>query len=193
MKAGYIRAMDMLHRLCLWISAVCILIITLIVPWGVFVRYVLSAPENWPGWLAGPLGFLRNVLGYDSSWPEPMAILLMIVFSLLSAAVCYRDNLHIAVMAVPNMLPPRARLALGWLAEACMIAASLFMVIWGIRLVLTTWHQVIAEFPMLSTGITYMPIPVSGAIVMLFIVERLWTGRLFAQPEGASIASVATE
>jgi len=193
MKAGYIRAMDLIHRLCLWISAVCILIITLIVPWGVFVRYVLSDPANWPGWLTGPLGFLRSVLGYDSSWPEPMAILLMIVFSLLSAAVCYRDNLHIAVMAVPNMLRPGARLALGWLAEICMIAASLFMVIWGIRLVLTTWHQVIAEFPMLSTGITYMPIPVSGAIVMLFIIERLWTGRLFAQPEGASIASVGTE
>ena len=193
MKAGYIRAMGYLHRLCLWISAGCILVITLVVPWGVFVRYVLSAPENWPGWLEGPLGFLRRGLGYDSSWPEPMAILLMIVFALLSAAVCYRDNLHIAVMSVPNMLPPRARLAMGWLAEIGMMCASLFMVIWGIALVSATWHNTIAEFPMLSTGIAYLPIPVSGAIVALFIVERLWTGKLFAQPEASSVTASSLE
>src|SRR5688572_13647549 len=102
MKAGYIAAMHVIHRLCLWISGLCILVVTIIVPWGVFVRYVLSDPGNWPSWLEGPLGFLRANLGYDSSWPEPMAILLMIVFALLSAAVCYRDNLHIAVMAVPD-------------------------------------------------------------------------------------------
>ncbi len=168
MKAAYVRAMAWLERACLWISALCVLMITLIVPWGVLTRYVL---------------------GYGSSWPEPMAILLMIVFAFFSAAVCYRGNLHIAVMALPNALTPRARLLVGWLAELSMIGASLFMVIWGTALVETTWHQVIAEFPTLSTGITYLPIPVGGAIVLLFIVERLWTGKLFAEPEAGAIAA----
>ncbi len=168
MKAGYVRAMAWLQRVCLWVSSLCVLIITLIVPWGVFTRYVL---------------------GYGSSWPEPMAILLMIVFAFFSAAVCYRGNLHIAVLALPNALPPRTRALVGWLAELCMIGVSLFMVIWGTALVETTWHQVIAEFPALSTGITYLPIPVGGAIVLLFIIERLWTGALFAPPEATSIAS----
>ena len=39
-----------------------------------------------------------------------------------------------------------------------------------------TWHQVIAEFPGLSVGITYLPIPVGGLITVLFIVERVWCG-----------------
>ena len=111
------------------------------------------------------------------------------MFSMLSAAVCYRDNLHIAVLAIPDNLPPAGRTILGWLAEICMILVSIFMLIWGIALVETTWPQTIAEFPALSTGITYLPIPIGGAIVLLFVIERLWTGQLFAAPEAASIAA----
>ena len=51
------------------------------------------------------------------------------------------------------------------------------MVIWGARLVGTTWHQSIAEFPALSVGVTYLPIPVGGAITLLFVAEPLLIGR----------------
>src|SRR5258708_25466557 len=100
MKARYIRAMDRLHRLCLVVSILCLVIMTLIVPWGVFTRYVLNR---------------------GSEWPEPMAILLMIVFSFFSAAVCYRDNLHIAVIALPNAASPELLKLLGCLAELGMV------------------------------------------------------------------------
>ena len=40
-----------------------------------------------------------------------------------------------------------------------MIVINLFMLIWGIELVQTTWHQVIAEFPILSVGLTYSADP----------------------------------
>jgi TRAP-type C4-dicarboxylate transport system permease small subunit len=62
------------------------------------------------------------------------------------------------------------------LAEALVALVSLFMVIWGARLVGTTWHQSIAEFPALSVGVTYLPIPIGGAITLLFVVERLLIG-----------------
>ena len=172
MKQSYIRAMDQLHRLCLVLSAICLVVMTLIIPWGVFTRYVLN---------------------HGSEWPEPMAILLMIVFAFLAAAVCYRDNLHIAVMVVPNMVSGTARIALGWAAELGMVTINLFMLIWGVELVKTTWFQTIAEFPVLSVGVTYMPIPIGGAITVLFVIERLWTGALFAQPSGESLANVTTE
>jgi len=168
MKQQYIHAMDCLQWLCMVVSATCLVVLALIIPWGVFTRYVLNR---------------------GSEWPEPMAILLMIVFSFFSAAVCYRDNLHIAVMAVPDMLSGNARLALGWVAEGGMVAMNLFMLVWGIQLVETTWHQVIAEFPILSVGLTYLPIPLGGAITLLFILERLWTGAIFAPPAGSLGAS----
>ena len=57
-----------------------------------------------------------------------------------------------------------------------MAFVALFMVIWGARLVGTTWHQSIAEFPALSVGVTYLPIPIGGAMTLLFVLERLLIG-----------------
>ena len=36
---------------------------------------------------------------------------------------------------------------LGWILEICMLATNLFMLLWGIKLVQTTWYQSIAELP----------------------------------------------
>jgi hypothetical protein len=39
----------------------------------------------------------------------------------------------------------------------------------------TTWYNTIAEFPDLLAGVTYMPIPCAG-VMLLFVIERLWVG-----------------
>ena len=64
-------------------AGACLVIITLIIPYGVFCRYVLNSA---------------------ASWPEPLAVLLMIVLSFLSAVVCYREYLHIGVGVLPGIL-----------------------------------------------------------------------------------------
>ena len=40
---------------------------------------------------------------------------------------------------------------------------AVFMVVWGDKLVEATWHNSIADFPSLSVGVTYLPIPLGGA------------------------------
>ena len=76
----------------------------------------------------------------------------MIWFSFLSAAICYRENLHIGVAVIPMMLRGPARIAVGWLIEICMMGTNLFMLCYGIKLVQTTWHQSISDFPFVSVG-----------------------------------------
>jgi TRAP-type C4-dicarboxylate transport system permease small subunit len=61
-------------------------------------------------------------------------------------------------------------------AELMMGLMGLFMAVWGIKLCETTWYQSIAEFPSLSVGVTYLPIPLGGLFLMLFVVERLTIG-----------------
>src|SRR5215212_3242830 len=100
MKAQYIRAMDVLHRACVIVAGTCLVIITIIIPYGVFTRYVLNSA---------------------SSWPEPLATLLMIVLSFLSAIVCYREYLHIGVGVLPAMLGEDGKFILGWVLELCMM------------------------------------------------------------------------
>jgi TRAP-type C4-dicarboxylate transport system permease small subunit len=172
MKAHYIRAMDAIHRACLFIAGSCLVIITLIIPWGVFTRYALNSA---------------------SSWPEPMAVLLMIVLSFLSAVVCYREFLHIGVGVLPAQLTGTPRILLGWLIELCMLFTNLFMLWYGVKLVQATWHQSIAEFPLVSVGLSYLPIPIGGAIVALLIIERLWTGNFFREPDPETVSGIATE
>lgn len=172
MLKQYTQAMDALHRACLFICGVCLVIISLIIPWGVFTRYVLKSA---------------------SSWPEPMAVLLMIVLSFFSAVICYREYLHIAVGVIPAALTGASRLLLGIFVEACMLFTNVFMFWYGIKLVQATWYQTIAEFPSVSAGVSYLPIPIAGAITALFVIERIWKGQYFDPPHSDVMETISTE
>jgi TRAP-type C4-dicarboxylate transport system permease small subunit len=172
MKAQYIRLMGVIHWLCLVVAGVSLVVITLIIPWGVFTRFVLNSA---------------------SSWPEPMAVLLMIWLAFMSACVCYREYLHIGVGILPTFLTGRARNILGFVIEVCMLITNLFMLWWGIKLVQTTWHQSIAEFPMISAGLAYIPLPIGGLVIVLFVIERLWTQEWFLEQTIETTSTVTTE
>ena len=172
MKTHYIRLMNVLHRFCMVVAGFCLVAITLMIPYGVFTRYVLNSA---------------------SSWPEPMAVLLMIWFSFLSASLVYRENLHIGVAVIPMMLHGKAKTAIGWLIEAGMMATNLFIFWWGIKLVTLTWYQTISDFPWYSVGASYLPVPIGGAITALFVIERLWTSNVFEGPDDGAISQISTE
>ena len=172
MAAAFRRAMNGLYLLCVVVGCTALVLISAIIPWAVFTRYVLNSA---------------------ASWPEPLATLLMIVVSFLSAVVCYREYLHIGVGVLPAFLPPSAKALLGWFLEACMLATNLFMVVWGVSLVQTTWFQSIAEFPIVSAGMAYLPIPIGGALTALFVIERLMTRRFFAEPLPDADAPISSE
>jgi len=154
-RAAYAAAMERLYLACIVVSAVALVAITLVIPYGVFMRYVMNSA---------------------SSWPEPFSVLAMVLFSFVGGAAAYRANVHIAVQMLTDAVPVPARRALLLLADLTMVATALFMMVYGTQLVRATWGQTIAEFPTLSVGITYLPIPVGGLFTLLFIVERLWLG-----------------
>jgi TRAP-type C4-dicarboxylate transport system permease small subunit len=172
MVAHYIKAMDAIHAACLFVAGACLVVITCIIPYGVFCRYALNSA---------------------ASWPEPLAVLLMIVLSFLSAVVCYREYLHIGVGVLPTFLKEPAKTYLGWFLEICMLATNLFMLVWGIKLVETTWYQAIPEFPIVWVGLAYLPIPIGGALTTLFVIERLMTQKFFSEPEPETVSQLSTE
>jgi len=120
-------------------------------------------------------------------------VLLMIVLSFLSAVVCYREHLHIGVGLLPGFLAEPWKSLLGWMLEICMLATNLFMVVWGVKLVQATWYQSIAEFPLVTAGMTYLPIPIGGGLTVLFVVERLLTQDFFREPEPEAVSQISTE
>jgi len=156
MIATYRRAMDALYLLCIGLAGASLVLISVIVPWGVFTRYVLNSA---------------------SSWPEATAILLSIVLTFFGAAASYRVGLHMRVSFVRDQMPAPMARAADFLAECLMLAVGLFMTFNGISLCQTTWNQSIAEFPSLSVGFTYLPIPLGGICLILFVIEHLLIGR----------------
>ncbi len=155
MKCRYQQLMEWLYLGCIALSAVAVVVMTAVIPYGVVMRYLVLSPK---------------------SWPEPLSVLLMILFTFIGGAGVYRAQVHIRINALLDVVKPEVRRQMLLVADALMVLACLFMVGYGAILVHTTWFQSIAEFPALSVGITYLPIPVSGFVTLLFVIEYLWIG-----------------
>jgi len=155
MIALYVRAMDALYLICVIVAGVALVLISAVIPWAVYTRYVLNSA---------------------ASWPEPAAVLLTIWLTFFGAAACYRIRFHMNVSFFVLLMPEPVQKIFNLLAELLMIAMALFMTVYGVKLVQATWFNTIADFPQLSVGVTYLPIPLGGAILFLFVVERLLCG-----------------
>jgi TRAP-type C4-dicarboxylate transport system permease small subunit len=147
--------MEALYLACIALSGCALVAITLIIPFGVFMRYVMNDPL---------------------AWPEPASVVMMVMFSFLGGAAVYRANVHVAVQALLNAVSPKVRGLMLWGVDACMAVTALFMIGYGVHLCLITRHQTMAEFPALSVGIVYAPIPLAGLLTLLFLIERVWLG-----------------
>ena len=147
--------MEWLYIACIGLAGIVMLVMTIIIPYGVFMRYVMNS---------------------SASWPEPAGILMMVWFSFIGGAAAYRAKAHIAVSTMLNLLNDANRVRMERIADIGMGIIALFMIKWGVLLVQAVWQNTIAEFPDLSVGATYIPIPAAGAVMLLFVIERLWLG-----------------
>jgi len=149
------KAMDALYLICVVVAGTALVTISAVIPWGVYTRYVLNSA---------------------ASWPEPTAVLLTIWLTFFGAAACYRLRFHMNVSFFVKLMPTFWQRFFDALAEIAMVAMSIFMTVWGAKLVIATWNNSIADFPELSVGVTYLPIPLGGAILFLFVIERILCG-----------------
>lgn len=154
-------ALDRVYLACIWSAGIAIALMSVIVPVGVVMRY----------------GF-----GVGAQWPEPIAILLMMVFTFIGAAAAYRAGAHIAVTMLTDRLPAAAQKLLALLVHGLMLLICGFVAWYGTRLSLETLGQSVAELPWLPVGLTYAPIPLGALATGLFVIEHLLTGSQAARP-----------
>jgi TRAP-type C4-dicarboxylate transport system permease small subunit len=155
MRHTYRRLMQRLYIGCIALSGFAMVAITLMIPSGVFMRYVMNDPLQ---------------------WPEPASVIMMVFFSFVGGAAVYRANAQIAVEALMRAVGPRSRAAMQWGVHALMFVIAAFMLFYGAHLCWLTQGNTIAEFPWLSVGIVYLPIPLGGLLTLLFLVEKVWLG-----------------
>ena len=169
MAPAFRRAMDALYLACVIVAGSALVLISAVIPWAVYTRYVVNRA---------------------ASWPEPMAVLLTIVLTFVGAAACYRRGLHMNVSFFVRLLPMPWQRAADRAVELAMALMALFMVIWGTKLVDATWYNSIDAFPFLWVGVTYLPIPIGGAVLLAFVIERATIG---PPPQPADHSATALE
>ena len=163
MENTYVKLMKLLYMLCVIIAGVTIAAMSIIVTWGVFTRYVL---------------------GSGSFWPEPVSIFLAIQATFYGAAACYRADVHIRLGMFVERLPVALQPIQRSLVHLLMAGISVFMIVFGARLVQTTFFQSYPEFQYIRVGVAYSAIPIAGLITLLFVLEKVFF--LKAKSQGAS-------
>jgi TRAP-type C4-dicarboxylate transport system permease small subunit len=147
---GAARVFGMLSTLALWLAAAGMILMTALVAWQVFARYVLNA---------------------SPSWTEPLSILVMSWFIFLGAAVGVRENFHMGFDVLIHFLPGAGP----WMRAISDIAVLVFglgMTVYGSQLMLQTWTAMIPVLH-LPGGFAYMPLVAGGILITLFALERL--------------------
>lgn len=156
-----VRWLDGLYLACIWISGIALVVMCLVIPVGVFARYVL---------------------GFGAQWPEPIAILMMVLFTFFGAAAAYRAGAHIAVQMLTDRLPAALRRACAGIVHLAMLAVSVFVLVYGFKLVEGTMGQTLSELPWLPVGITYLALPLGSLVTLLFVLEHIVFGSQHARP-----------
>lgn len=156
MRSIYINFMDILYWLCVGVAIVSVIIMTLLVGVGVYLRYVLGM----------------------GAFAEPVSIFLAIQLSFYGAAACYRANAHLSLDMFVKLLPTPLHHLIRWLVHALMAGICIAMAYYGFYLVETTIGQYYPEFQYIpimrqvTVGVAYTAIPLSGIITLLFVIEK---------------------
>jgi len=133
------------------LSAIGLVLMTAIIGWQVFGRYVL---------------------GTSPSWSEQSALVLMIWYVTLAAAAGVREGFHIRIVIFENQLHGRAKIFVRCLNHVVVLSCGLAMAIWGGDLVAKTWSHVIPSIGV-PRGFAYMGLPISGVLIAVFAAENM--------------------
>ncbi|MFC3676566.1 TRAP transporter small permease [Ferrovibrio xuzhouensis] len=151
MFRSYTRLCRLLGNLFLSVSALFLLIMSLTVGWQVWGRYVLNET---------PIS------------AEPLSLIFMLYLCLLGAAVGVREGYHMGMLVVLELLPPLGRRICETLSLILVGGFALGMIWYGGHLAIVTAHDNIPSVD-LPQGVFYAALPLSGAAIVLFVIERL--------------------
>lgn len=144
MRVALRRSVDFLVE---YLSMSLLVLMTIVVAWVVFSRYILE---------------------HTPAWGEEGALLCMVWFGFISMAIGVRDNLHISIDIFDRILPDSFKNATDWIKRALVLAFAIFMVFEGINM-----SEVALANDMPGLGIPsaflYAAVPCSGVAIIYYV------------------------
>ena len=149
--SAFTRFNARLARYCAYLAVAGLVAIVAIVAWQVFGRYVLNS---------------------SPTWTENLALVLILYVTLLGAAVGVRDAGHIGMESILVLVPegPRRYAEMG---IHVLVGAFGAAMAWnGSILGMSVASYKLANID-LPESVRYVPLVVSGALIVLFSIEHL--------------------
>ncbi|MBX7459723.1 TRAP transporter small permease [Qipengyuania sp. YG19] len=143
--------MERIAGILVKLGAAGLILMTLVVGWQVFGRFVLQS---------------------SPSWSEQTALLLMIWYVFLAAGAGVWERFHIRIEIFEKRLIPGTRRRLRISIHALIAVMGLVLLLFGAQLIWLVRDHVIPSLG-ISRAFAYIPIPVTGALIILFSIGRI--------------------
>lgn len=143
---------DSISKVVILAGAIGLLAMTLIITWKIFGRYVLGSTPN---------------------WSEQAALVLMIWYVSFAAAAGVKEGFHIRILALENACKASVRKLLRMFGHTVVALCGLAMCFWSMQLVIGTWSHAVPTLG-IPRGAVYIALPVSGLLIAIFAVEKIF-------------------
>ncbi len=121
------------------------------------------------------LVFSRQLLGSAPSWVEEISLVMIIWFGLIGATFGVRERYHLRMDLFFKMFPPKIRTVIAYFTDALVVAFGAMLLIGGINHVILTMGQTLPATK-LPGAIRYLPLPITGALIILYGIRNLIGG-----------------
>lgn len=120
--------------------------------------------------------FGRYIFNHVPRWSEQFALFCMIWFAMFSIALAVRDDSHVKMEVVDNLVSKEVLLGFKLFGMLCNIVFGVIMVVFGTKLSILTWPTKLSALR-ISTGIQYFSSVAGGFFIitnaLVFCVEML--------------------
>ncbi|MDR1649701.1 MAG: TRAP transporter small permease, partial [Synergistaceae bacterium] len=118
--------------------------------------------------------FTRYFLSYTPAWGEESALLCLAWFGFLSMSVGVRDDIHLSVTVLDNLIGRTAARAISVMNYAFLAGFGYFMIVQGMPMVRIGMLNKIAGMGNMTSAWTYAPVPISGGIMIFFSLGKIY-------------------
>lgn len=147
----FVEVNKTIRRYLLLLSASGLVVMTVVIGWQVFARFLLN---NSP------------------AWSETFSLILMLYYIMLAAAVGVSEGFHLGIKIIIMRLSPTPQKWVMMAVDFLMAVFGLLMCVNCIRLVQYTHSHIIPTLNV-SRAVAYWPFIISGVLIVLFSVERI--------------------
>jgi TRAP-type C4-dicarboxylate transport system permease small subunit len=141
------------------------------------VKYVMLVQASTIFFIICLAVFTRYLLTYVPSWSEEVPRYLLVWISYLGAALAVKYKEHISLDFFFNLMPVRARQVGHLILNVLIAIVGVIMLVFGIGLVRQFGDDLMESIAVKNFWL-YLAMPISGALIVLYIIQDTMKGIL---------------